>query len=107
MTDEVTLQIRAAAEELFDRWFETLWRDRRAEIEVWPGRRIDRQRKVVTEGIELIGHWTGDKAEWPGYFEPVRERRWFSREWSFVQSVDDAAENIATRIERWANRDDA
>ena len=44
-------------------------------------------RKVTSDGFELVGSGTGDENERPGYFEPVRERRWFGGEWVLVQPV--------------------
>ncbi|HEV2810140.1 MAG TPA: hypothetical protein VGV93_07065 [Acidimicrobiales bacterium] len=105
MIDGVAESLRTASEDLGDRYFDRLWQSRGAECEVWPARRIDRKRRVVVEGIELIGFDTGDDQEWPGYFEPVRERNWFSRDWRRVQSVDAAVGAIEEHLRRWVGAD--
>ena len=102
-SDELTTAILAACDEIFDKHFDRLWTDRRMEFEVSPGLRRDRRRRVTTQGIELVGYATGDDNEWPGYFEPVRERHWFGGEWVVLQSVEDAARRIEDRLLQWAS----
>jgi hypothetical protein len=99
--DEVTNAILYVCDELFERYFDRLWTYGRAEFEVSLGRRRDRVRRVMCEGLELVGYGTGDDNEWPGYFEPVRERRWFGGEWVVVQPVPDAARRIEDHLRRW------
>ena len=100
--DDVTNAILAACDRLFSTYVERLWGSRRIEFEVWPARRRDRSRRVTTEGFELTGIGTADENEWPGYFEPVRERRWFGGEWVAIQPVTEAASRIEERLRLWA-----
>lgn len=97
----MTTAILAVCRELSEKYFDRLWTSGRAEFEVSIGRRRDRVRKVTSEGFELVGYGTSDDNEWPGYFEPVRERRWFGGEWVLVQPVPDAARRIEDHLRRW------
>ena len=41
-----------------------------------------------------------------GYFEPVRERRWFGGEWVLVQPVPDATRRIEDHLRRWVEAEE-
>lgn len=101
MPDETTRAIIAACEELSDRYLDRLWKERRAEIDVGIEHRREVSRMSVVQGITVTGYSVGDPPEFPTYFEPVRERRWFGRRWRPVQELDAAVASHEKRLGRW------
>lgn len=105
--DETTQAIIAACEDLSDRYLDRLWTERRAEIDVGIEHRREIRRRSVVQGIAVTGYSVGDPPEFPTYFEPVRERRWFGRRWRLVQDLDAAVASHEDRLRHWLEQADA
>ncbi len=88
-----------ASQRIADRYFATIF-DRGAEFEVAARRRRDWRRWLVTDGFYLIGYSVGTPVA--ARFEPVRERRMFSKQWREVQAVTTAAGRVGDQIREWA-----
>ncbi|MGH2726205.1 MAG: hypothetical protein ACRDKS_04435 [Actinomycetota bacterium] len=92
-------QMRAAAEDLGTKFFETVFNELGAEYEVAAGR--DLSLTTVAQGFRLVAWGLDPRDGFSQVFEPVRRRGWLSRNWEPIQNVEEATLAIENRILTW------